>query len=339
MNKFKDEKGVTLLALTITIIVMVIITTTLITNTKNHLKIEKTNNLYSDIEQIKDKVSEYYIRKGKLPIKEEAYCTAYELVDILKTNGVDSEKTMDDLLDVNDKKSISEATYYVINLSDLDNLTLNYGSEYKNWTSGTGLQDLYIINEKSHQIYYPKGIIVDGITYYSYNITLKGEGELTEESLGIEGINVYNAVFEDADSNNKLYIASKGKASVKANLEVKVPSGTVLKNAYHSFIKVQEEVEQEKPNSFTKCAMSKVDDILDTENDTYKINITSDKLSFGSYVLWIRIEDQYGNEIVTSKSTAYDIANEITIEEKQINLSISEAKELDIENGLTATRN
>lgn len=338
MNKFRNEKGVTLLALTITIIVMVIITATLITNTSNRLKIEKVDNLYSDIEQIKDKVSKYYISKGKLPIKEDAYCTANELVNILKANGADTSKTEDDLLDFNDKRSASEATYYVIDLSKLDNLTLNYGSEYKEWTSGTGLKDLYIINSRSHQVYYPKGILVDGKFYYSYNLALKSDESYIEETAEIEGINVYEANFENVDSHNKIYIASKGKVSIKANLEAKVPSGTVLKNAYYALMESPEEGEINKPDSFKKCTLNKEDDILDPEKDTYKINITSDKVSYGSYILWIRIEDQDGNQIITNKSTVDDTENEVIIEERQINLSISEAKDIIKDDETVATR-
>ncbi len=41
MNKLKDSKGITLLALTITIIVMMILSGTLIISTNNQLKIKK----------------------------------------------------------------------------------------------------------------------------------------------------------------------------------------------------------------------------------------------------------------------------------------------------------
>ena len=338
MNKFRNEKGVTLLALTITIVVMVIITATLITNTQNRLKLEKVDNLYSDIEQIKDKISQYYIKKGSLPIKEDAYCNAENLVSILKANGADKSMELNDLLDANDNKNTSEETYYVIDLSKLDNLTLNYGSEYKKWSSGTDLQDLYIINIKSHQIYYPKGILVDGKFYYSYNLAIKDDDTNTDETFQIEGISVDKANFENADSNKKIYIADKGKIPVNANLQVKVPSGTVLKNAYYALIHSSDTEEQEKPNSFTKCTLEKKEDALNTENDTYQINIISDKVSYGNYILWIRIEDQDGNEIITNKSTDDDTKNEIIIEEKKIELSLSEAKQINKDEGTVATR-
>ena len=90
MNILKNEKGVTLLALTITIIVMVIVTGTLIYNTNNQVQVQKIDKLYSDIEQIKDKVSEYYISNKKLPTKGK-YCTAEQLVNILKNNAKVSE--------------------------------------------------------------------------------------------------------------------------------------------------------------------------------------------------------------------------------------------------------
>ena len=109
MNKLKDSKGITLLALTITIIVMMILSGTLIISTNNQLKIKKVNNLYSDIELLNNKVSEYYIKNKTLPIKGE-YANADEVKTILKTNGA---KNTENLLDVSDKLG-DEKTYYVI---------------------------------------------------------------------------------------------------------------------------------------------------------------------------------------------------------------------------------
>ena len=85
MNIVRNEKGVTIIALTVTVIVMIIITGTLIYKANNQVHIKKIDNLYSDIEQIRDKVSQYYIKYGRLPVKGR-YCTAEELVEILKQN-------------------------------------------------------------------------------------------------------------------------------------------------------------------------------------------------------------------------------------------------------------
>ncbi len=56
------------------------------------------------------------------------------------------------------------SNYYVIDLKKLENLTLNYG---KNYQSSSSSNDVYIINEQSHNIYYAKGITLDNKIYYT----------------------------------------------------------------------------------------------------------------------------------------------------------------------------
>ncbi len=60
MINLKNDKGVTLIILTITIIVLLIITGITINNSKSQLMIKKVNNLYSDIDSISTKVSDYF---------------------------------------------------------------------------------------------------------------------------------------------------------------------------------------------------------------------------------------------------------------------------------------
>ena len=339
----KNEKGVTLLALTITIIVMVIITGTLIYNANNQLHIKKIDNLYSDIEQIRDKVSQYYIKYGKLPVKGR-YCTANELVEILKQNGADSSKTQEDLLDINDKKSPTELTYYVIDLSKLDNLTLYYGSKFSTWTpnveinegtgeetysSSTTEQDLYIINEKSQQIYYPKGITVENKFYYAHNIDLNASNSAELEVVNISEIVLSRAVFEDASADGKIHVAKDSEISIKAAFSVKVPNNNNIANVFYAFKKKTNTNEDlTSPEKFEKCnSLSEIVDDGDANNKTYQVNLISQKMGTETYYLWVRIQDENGNEVITNKSINPDnqlennITNEIQLVNEEIELT------------------
>ena len=126
MINLKNDKGVTLLVLTITIIVLLIITSITIGNAKNQLGIGKVNNLYSDLDSISTKVSDYYLKNNSLPVFENnIYMNSKnELGVLFESNG--GEKSV---INSND-----DGAYYVIDLSKLENLTLNYGSDYKNWS-------------------------------------------------------------------------------------------------------------------------------------------------------------------------------------------------------------
>lgn len=135
----KKEKGITLVTLMITVMIMSIIGVTLATNAYDGVALSKITKLDNDIKIIKDRVAVYYVKNDELPIKETEYT---------KEN---LEATINDLSDNDGDK------YYVIDLDKLDNITLNYGN---NSTE-------YIINEESHVIYYLPGIVYRNVTYHT----------------------------------------------------------------------------------------------------------------------------------------------------------------------------
>lgn len=110
------------------------------------------NNMYNDIRILKDKVDIYYSKYGTIPVLEDAYTSMNTLTtEITSMNPNDNSK------------------YYVIDLTALENVTLNYGKDYEKYkqSSYTNGTDLYIINEQSHNIYYVRGIQLDEKTYYT----------------------------------------------------------------------------------------------------------------------------------------------------------------------------
>ena len=158
----RNNKGITLMVLIIIIIVLMILTSISISNFKSELDIRNVNNLYSDIESISTKVSDYYLANDALPILEEnTYLNSSEELEKLFSSKGEAEK----VINPND-----EGPYYVIDLHKLENLTLNYGKEYSNWTNETtseSISDIYIINKVTHQIYYPKGIKLRRKIYFT----------------------------------------------------------------------------------------------------------------------------------------------------------------------------
>lgn len=169
----RKNKGVTLTALVITVIVMLIITSTMIYNANNHISIDKVNKLYLDIENLNGKIDSYYLKFGDIPTLA-TYCDKSTLKSIIEKNADSRNATLlnDDVINPNDGDE-----YFVIDLEKLDGLTLNYGygDDYysiKNNpdTISTDLDEVYIINKVTHQIYYPSGIFADNVMYYCYNL-------------------------------------------------------------------------------------------------------------------------------------------------------------------------
>ena len=155
----KNNKGITMISLVITIIVLLILTSVTIYNGLAQLGIKRVNNLYADIDSISTKVAEYYLKNETLPVFDNKYVNnKSELEALFRNNGATTN-----IANVNDGED-----YYVIDLSKLDNLTLNYGDEYKDWTSTSSsdkIQNIYIINSVTHQLYFPHGVR-SGDEYY-----------------------------------------------------------------------------------------------------------------------------------------------------------------------------
>ena len=158
-NLLKGNKGISLVTLSITVAVILILTNVIIYNTANNLRTTKLNNMQSDIENLRDKVSNYYSQYGSIPADTNI---EYTNIDDIKNSGVISQAT-------------DTGPFYVIDLAAMENVTLNYGKDYEKIRNGEAtteeqinqLKDLYIINSTSHNIFYVQGIKIDDETFYT----------------------------------------------------------------------------------------------------------------------------------------------------------------------------
>ena len=168
MNNLKEKnKGITLITLVIAVIILIIISSLLVYNAKTGIKLRTLKKMYNDIELLSDKVESHYAKYGALPAEFEYLGNIY----------FEPEPNDNDI-------------YYVIDLNALDGVSLNYGYDFKNITSEDdtlAYNDVYIINEQSHHIYYVRGIEMDGVVYYTVDsddkVTLSNEKvEIPEKS-------------------------------------------------------------------------------------------------------------------------------------------------------------
>lgn len=182
----KNNKGLTLISLILTVIIILIITAAMIYNTQNQLQMKSIHNLSNDIETLNAKVDEYYLKYGELP----KLCDYTEERNVKLKNKNDFEILIKNTK-AGERKAILNTElnehdnneYIVIDLEKLGNLTLTYGydTEYmKVKKDGTVFNpppgktddeiedEIYVINTKTHQIYFPHGIFVDDIMYYTF---------------------------------------------------------------------------------------------------------------------------------------------------------------------------
>lgn len=199
-DRMKQEKGISMVSLVITIIILLILTNVMIYNARDNIYIKALANLYNDIEILNSKVSEYYERYGNIPTKTE-YTNINKLSNILSKNN-----------------DIGE--FYVIDLEAMQGITLNYGKDYENIKNNeenaNNYEDIYIINENSHNIFYVKGISIEENgntnTYYT-NYTEPDETIIDLRYIdGISIPNEYYYIGKEKDENgNENIIISKDK--------------------------------------------------------------------------------------------------------------------------------
>lgn len=146
MIKLKNQKGVTLVILSIAVLIMLIISSVLIYHATTGMENSYLTNMYNDVSVLRDKIEIYYVRHGKLPILNITYPNVEQLKGI----------------NVNDNDK-----YYIIDLKLLDGLTLNYGKGYDLIAQNKVSNDIYVVNEQSHTVYYVLGIEYDKEIYYT----------------------------------------------------------------------------------------------------------------------------------------------------------------------------
>ncbi|MBP3255460.1 MAG: hypothetical protein J6M60_03100 [Clostridia bacterium] len=155
----KNESGISLMVLVITVILLLILTFTMTISITQYAEEIKMNKFSTDMTTLNEEITQYYSRKKELPI----------------INQFTNTTSFAEVKNVNDG-----AEYYVIDLDKL-NVKLNYGKDYEGITNKeeniTDLIDVYIVNKQSHTVYYPKGIEINGKTYY----------KLVEEFTGVSG--------------------------------------------------------------------------------------------------------------------------------------------------------
>ena len=152
MKKRLKNNGISLISLVVAVSIMIIISGLLIYNAKTGIKVRNLNMMRNDIELLDDKVNAYYVKYAALPISIK-----YNVSPLPFESAINPNDSVDG--------------YYVLDLSVFEGLTLNYGSDYNKVTEANvadnKYKDLYVINEQSHQIYYVRGIELDGVKYYT----------------------------------------------------------------------------------------------------------------------------------------------------------------------------
>ena len=135
-EKIKNKNGITLIALVVTIVLMLILTSTIAINVDTGEDVKNYRLMCADIELLKDNILIYYNKYGLVPITG---------------NTIDASTIPE--------TSSETRSFYKIDLEKLPNLSLNFGRGQA--------KDIYIINTDSLNVYYLDGVEYNNTTVHS----------------------------------------------------------------------------------------------------------------------------------------------------------------------------
>lgn len=279
--KIRKEKGITMVALVITVVILLILTNMLIYNAQDNIYIKALTNLYNDISMLREKVSAYYNEYGKIPA-EIKYTNTSGLSSVLSTQN-----------DTGD--------FYVIDLEAMQGITLNYGKDYEKVKSdkdnANSYTDLYIINENSHNIFYVEGIkIKENNTTKIYYTDYIEPDQTSIDLRYIDGILIPNGYYyigktKDNSGNESIVISTVQGETVN----------TSNKNQY-IWTKQISKIES-KPDSITLESNQKEYQFVKSVN-TYKGYFKNQE----GYVQYVVIDEEKWSEEYT-KEVEYEDKN------------------------------
>ena len=142
----KSQKGVTLMVLVTTVVILAIITGSISYSSINSFHMRAYYNMCSDIELLDEKIALYYMENKKLPILETDTKKVEELIQNYAEGNVNYNPN-------------NSGNLLQIDLSKLENLTLT--------------NTKYYIDETSHTIYSSRGIKIEEEIYHTIPLTYK----------------------------------------------------------------------------------------------------------------------------------------------------------------------
>ncbi len=197
----KNNKGITLISLGITIIILIILLNIIVYNVMDNLQLADVEELQTDISNLRDKTLNFYAEYGTIPINKK-----YEYTNISMLENI---KGANDI-----------GKFYILDLSAIENLTLNYGKDFESYKQILAdvniddvnkaieinkLTDIYIINEASHNIFYVEGIELDDSLLYTDYVASEKDTQKVEERI-VENVVIPKGYSYDETSIDEIII-------------------------------------------------------------------------------------------------------------------------------------
>ena len=152
------KKGISLVALTVTIVIMLLLASTVAISGVNVLSNSRMVSIGTELAYMQEYVDSYIeYNNGNLPISDSVIIATDKILVADKTQ-----------FDSVDYVSSTNVLLYKIDKSKLGNISTTYGNENKGDET-----DIYAVSKNTNKVYYVKGEKIKGKTYYTLTNDLK----------------------------------------------------------------------------------------------------------------------------------------------------------------------
>lgn len=154
MKKNKNKKGVSLIILVITVILLGTLATVVSINTTLMTEETREAKFKDELKTIEDRIKEYYVLTGTLPVLSG---TEYNLEQLVIINTRGKELALKAEIDENGDTS---SKFYLIDFEAIG-ITLNERGNKKT------VDDIYVLSSVANKVYYVRGIEIKENVYFS----------------------------------------------------------------------------------------------------------------------------------------------------------------------------
>ncbi len=241
----KTKRGISLIAVTISIVVLAIITGLVITQTNNVIAEAEKSEFVVELSTIQDKIEERYLLTGLLPVRPNIVYTANELKSKIEDNNeralLDSE-----IIANNDENN----SFLVVDLESMEIETAERGKTNQE-------TDIFVVATNSLNVYYLKGAEINDIV--SFSLVMLVERNTVQSNLQKEQ--------EKVKLNNDLVLEKSTNTwtnELKIIVKNKLASNEVIKYV----VGYSEEQNNVENNTITLNSVS----MTETEKTEFKVN-------------------------------------------------------------------
>ena len=159
MDSRLNKRGIALISVVITILILTMISGIITYVSYDMINLTKETAYAKDLTTISNAVEEYYAVNGSIPRLEDGleFSAAQYKENIEGINGTNYVDALNDEMTINED---GKAIFYEIDISKIGVDDLKYGVKNDE-------NDLFLVSNDSHIVYYYPGYVIDGNIFFS----------------------------------------------------------------------------------------------------------------------------------------------------------------------------